>query len=330
MGPWTTLELRVARRAAPRDHHRAAPASPSDTARWLAIGIAVVRRLLKMALAMIRIDTHQHFWRYRSESYAWIDARMSALQRDFSPADLQPALNAAGIDGTIAVEARGHLEETEHLLSIAERTPFVRGVVGWLPLTEPSAAALLERYASRPKLRGLRHWLGASSDLSYMFGEAVQRGVALLAPTGLSFDLMLWPPQLASAPAFVDRHPNQVFILDHLAKPYVESAQIEPWRTDLRELAKRPNVYCKLSGLTTEAHWLDWRPSDLAPYLDVALEAFTPRRLMFGSDWPVCTLATSYVGWADTVAHWASELSAADRDRIFGGTALEVYRLADR
>jgi L-fuconolactonase len=283
-----------------------------------------------MAVAMIRIDSHQHFWRYQPESYAWIDARMTALQRDFTPADLQPALSAAGIDGTVAVEARGHLEETEQLLSIAERSPFVRGVVGWLPLTEPSAPALLERYASRPKLRGLRHWLGASSDLSYMFGQALQRGVALLEPTGLSFDLMMWPPQLASAPAFVDLHPNQLFILDHFAKPYIQSGQIEPWRSQLRELARRPNVYCKLSGLTTEADWQAWQPSDLAPYLDAALEAFTARRLLFGSDWPVCTLATSYERWAATVSDWASVLSADERGRILGGTALEVYRLAER
>jgi len=279
---------------------------------------------------MIRIDTHQHFWLYRPENYAWIDAQMSALKRDFAPADLEPALRAAGIDGTVVVEARGHLEETEHLLSIAERTSFVRGVVGWLPLTEPNAAALLERYASRPKLCGLRHWLGASTDLSYMFGEALQRGVALLGATGLSFDLMLWPPQLASAPAFVDRHPQQVFIVDHFAKPYIRSAQIEPWRSQLKELARRPNVYCKVSGLTTEADWQAWQPRDLEPYLDAALEAFSPRRLLFGSDWPVCTLATSYQRWANTIIDWASALGTDERDRILGGTALEVYRLSER
>jgi L-fuconolactonase len=279
---------------------------------------------------MLRIDTHQHFWRYAPENYAWIDAQMSALKRDFMPADLEPALRAAGIDGTVAVEARGHLAETDQLLSLAERTPFVRGVVGWLPLTDSNAAALLERYASRPQLRGLRHWLGASSDLSYMFGESLQRGLALLAPTGLSFDLMLWPPQLASAAALVDRHPQQVFILDHFAKPYIRSGQLEPWQTQLKELARRPNVYCKLSGLTTEADWQAWQPQDLKPYLDVALEAFTPRRLLFGSDWPVCTLATSYERWTSTISDWVSTLSVDERARILGGTALEVYRLPER
>lgn len=276
---------------------------------------------------MIRIDTHQHFWRYRPEHYGWIDEAMGALRRDFGPADLEPALKAAGVGGTIAVEARGHVEETDQLLAIAERTPFVRGVVGWLPLTDPKLGELLERYASRPKLRGLRHWLGASNDLSYMFGEALHEGLARLASTGLSFDLMLWPPQLGSVAAFVDRHPQQVFILDHFAKPYIRAGEVEPWRTQLRELGRRPHVYCKVSGLTTEADWRAWQASDLEPYLDAALEAFSPRRLLFGSDWPVCTLATGYERWAQTISSWASRLSAGERDRILGGTALEVYRL---
>lgn len=277
---------------------------------------------------MIRIDTHQHFWVYKPEDYSWIDTSMGALRRDFSPAELEPLLHHAKIDGTVAVEARGHLEETEQLLAIADRTSFVLGVVGWLPLSDPSAPQLLERYATHPKLRGLRHWLGSSHDLDYMFGADLQRGVALLAGTGLSFDLMLWPPQLASASAFVDRHPNQVFILDHFAKPYIRAGQLEPWRAQLRELARRPNVYCKISGLATEASWQAWRPEHLTPYLDAALEAFTPSRLLFGSDWPVCTLATSYSRWADTITSWAAKLSSAERDRILGGTALEVYRLS--
>ncbi|MEY4546886.1 MAG: hypothetical protein RL685_3081 [Pseudomonadota bacterium] len=277
---------------------------------------------------MIRIDTHQHFWSYQPESYGWIDGTMSILQRDYAPAELEPLLRAANIDGTVAVEARGHLAETEHLLAIAERASFVLGVVGWLPLSEPNAEQLVERYSAHPKLRGLRHWLGSSNDLDYMFGAALRRGVELLAGTGLSFDLMLWPPQLASVSAFVDRHPHQVFILDHFAKPYIREGQLEPWRSQLRELARRPNVYCKVSGLATEADWQAWQPEHLAPYLDAALEAFSPRRLMFGSDWPVCTLATGYVRWAETIATWASALSDAERDRILGGTALEVYRLS--
>jgi L-fuconolactonase len=277
---------------------------------------------------MIRIDTHQHFWSYSPENYAWMGPSMRPIQRNFAPEDLAPELAASGIGGTVLVEARGHLEEMENLLSIAARTDFVRGVVGWLPLTDLGVEALLEQHAAAsPKLKGIRHWLGADTDLEYMFGKAIQRGLALLEPKRLSFDLMLWPPQLAVAPLFVDRHPQQVFVLDHLAKPYIRAGELEPWRRQIRELARRPNVYCKVSGLATEADWSHWTAGDLEPFLHTALEAFTPRRLMFGSDWPVCTLATSYARWAQTVGDWVQKLSVDEQARILGGTAAEVYRL---
>jgi L-fuconolactonase len=274
-----------------------------------------------------RIDTHQHFWTYEPENYTWIGPDMSALRRDFAPDELEPQLRAAGIDGTIAVEARGHIEETDNLLRIAGQTDFVRGVVGWLPLTQPEVETLLDEYTRHPKLKGLRHWMGADTDLNYMSSEELHRGVFLLEPLGLSYDLMLWPPQLASAPRFVDRHPNQLFILDHFAKPYIRAGQLEPWRTELRELARRPNVYCKLSGLATEADPARWTLADLQPYFEAALEAFSPGRLMFGSDWPVCTLASSYSRWVETVQALTAPLSAIERERIMGGTAVEAYRL---
>jgi L-fuconolactonase len=274
-----------------------------------------------------RIDTHQHFWTYEAAHYAWIGSEMSALQRDVTPAELEPQLRAAGIDGTLAVEARGHIDETNQLLRIAEQNDFVRGVVGWLPLTHPEVETLLDKYMKRPKLKGLRHWMGADTDLHFMSSEDLHRGVSLLEPLDLSYDLMLWPPQLASAPAFVDRHPNQIFILDHFAKPYIRERKLEPWRTQLRQLARRPNVYCKLSGLTTEADHGRWTLADLQPYFDAALEAFKPGRLMFGSDWPVCTLASSYSRWVETVQSLIAPLTPIERERILGGTAIEAYRL---
>jgi L-fucono-1,5-lactonase len=274
-----------------------------------------------------RIDTHQHFWTYEPAHYAWIGSDMSALQRDVTPAELEPQLRAAGIDGTLAVEARGHIDETNQLLRIAEQNDFVRGVVGWLPLTHPEVASLLDKYTKHPKLKGLRHWMGADTDLHSMSSEDLHRGVFLLERFELSYDLMLWPPQLASAPAFVDRHPNQIFILDHFAKPYIRERKLEPWRTQLRQLARRPNVYCKLSGLTTEADHARWTLADLQPYFDAALEAFKPGRLMFGSDWPVCTLASSYSRWVETVQSLIAPLTPIERERILGGTAIEAYRL---
>lgn len=276
---------------------------------------------------MLRIDTHQHFWTFRPEHYSWIDESMTALRRDYGPADLAPELAAQHVDGTVAVEARGHLEETDNLLAIAARTPFVRGVVGWLPLTEPGAPALIERYAQNPQLRGVRHWLGADDEAEYMDSRALHRGIEALLPFRLSFDLLSRPPHLGRAAAFVDRHPEQVFIVDHCAKPYIREGKLEPWRSHMLEVARRPNVYCKVSGLVTEADVRRWRPAELLPYLDTVLEAFTPERLMFGSDWPVCTLGVSYARWLDVVSTWSAALSESERARLFGGTALEVYRL---
>ncbi len=283
-----------------------------------------------MKATMTRIDTHQHFWTFQPANYGWIDESMASLRRDFGPPDLEPELRRAQVSGTLLVEARGHLDETENLLRIAASTPFVRGVVGWLPLAEQNAEAALERYAAEPLLRGVRHWLGAASDTHYMFDAGLNRGVARLRHYGLAYDLMLWPPQLAAVARFVDAHPEQIFVLDHFAKPMIRSGGFEPWRTDLADLARRPNVYCKISGLATEADRARWTLADLQPYLDTALEAFTPQRLMFGSDWPVCTLATRYERWTDTLATWLAALSPSEQARIWGGTAVEAYQLGSR
>ncbi len=275
----------------------------------------------------LRIDAHQHFWSFVPEKYGWIGAEMGVLRRDYGPADLEPELQRTGMHATVAVEARGHLDETNHLLAIAALTPFVRGVVGWLPLTESHVQALVEQYAAQPKLKALRHWMGAPRDAEYMNNPALHQGVSLLEEAGLAYDLMLWPPQLAAATQFVDQHPKQIFILDHFAKPYILDGQLEPWRRELGEIARRPNVYCKLSGLATEADHERWSIDDLRPYVETALEVFTPRRLMFGSDWPVCTLATSYARWVETVTALVSQLSPSEQGAILGGTALEAYRL---
>jgi L-fuconolactonase len=173
----------------------------------------------------------------------------------------------------------------------------------------------------------VRHWLGAANDVDYMFGADLQRGMARLLAFDLTYDLMLWPPQLGAVCAFVDRHPHQRFVLDHFAKPYIREGKREPWRRELQELARRPNVYCKVSGLATEASHERWKLEDLRPYLDTALGAFGPRRLMFGSDWPVCTLATSYTRWAETIGAWLGPLETSERDAIMGGSAVDAYQL---
>lgn len=274
-----------------------------------------------------RIDGHQHFWTYDAERYSWLDPA-SPVARDFGPADLEPALAAAHIEGSVLVEACSRIDETEALLQHARRTPFVRGAVGWLPLTDPGVSELIARYAADPKPRGLRHALAAEPNPDYMFRPDFNAGLARLAPAGLRFDLLLVPHLLGRAPRVVDAHPQQIFILDHFAKPFIARRELEPWAKELRVLAERPNVYAKVSGLVTEADPARWSASDLRPYLDLALEAFTPRRLLFGSDWPMCLFATSYAGWLETLETWASALSPDERARLFGATAVEAYGLA--
>jgi len=278
-------------------------------------------------MASPRIDTHQHFWSFVPASYDWITTEMAVLRRSFTPAELRPLLERAGVTATLAVEARGHLDETQNLLRIAAETDFVCGVVGWLPLMEPRAPGLIEQLSSQSALKGVRHWMGAPNDTSFMTQPALHEGVALLERAGLTYDLMLWPLQLPAATQFVDRHPRQVFVLDHFAKPFIRAGELEPWSQHVRELARRPNVYCKLSGLTTEADHERWALDELRPYVDVALEAFGPRRLMFGSDWPVCTLASSYQRWVETVEALIAGSSAEEQAWIWGGTATAAYRL---
>jgi L-fucono-1,5-lactonase len=278
-------------------------------------------------MTSLRIDTHQHFWSFSPAAYEWITPDLGALRRDFGPSDLEPELRRAGIDATLVVEARGHLEETDNLLRIAAQAPFVRGVVGWLPLTVARAGSLIEQYLQNPKLKGVRHWMGAPNDVEYMTQESLHYGVSLLERANLTYDLMLWPLQLEAAARFVDRHQHQLFVVDHFAKPFIRDRVLEPWSRDLTALARRPNVYCKLSGLAREADVARWTTADLRPYFDAALRAFGPGRLMFGSDWPVCTLATSYGRWVEAVGELIGELSPTERDRIMGGTAVEAYRL---
>ena len=275
---------------------------------------------------MLRIDSHQHFWRYHPEAYGWINDTMSALQRDFLPDDLKPALDAQGMDGCIAVQARQTTEETDWLLKLAAGAEWIRGVVGWVPLASPQAAALIGKYADTAKLKGFRHVVQAEPP-GFLLESAFHRGVNLLAQTGLTYDLLISAAQLLEASQFADMHPMQRIVLDHVAKPHIRDGALEPWRTHIRELARRQHVYCKLSGLVTEADWQHWSLDTLRPYLDVALETFGPDRLMAGSDWPVCTVAASYSTWWSTLETWAADLSSAERSNIFGSVAARVYQL---
>lgn len=254
---------------------------------------------------------------------------MTVLRRDFLPADLERELAGVGVDGAVAVQARQTLEETDWLLSLAEDSPLLRGVVGWAPIARDDFSAELDRLKSRRKLKGLRHVVQDEPDDNFINRPDFNRGIKMLEGSSLVYDILIFERHLPAAIQFADRHPNQVFVLDHIAKPRIRERVMEPWKQNISELARRPNVYCKLSGLVTEADWSTWSEADLRPYVDVVLEAFTPARLMFGSDWPVCLLASSYRKWLEATRHLTGQLSATEKERVLGTTACEVYHLQD-
>lgn len=275
----------------------------------------------------MRIDAHQHYWRYDAIEYDWIDDSMQRIRRDFLPKDLQPQIQAAGIDGVISVQARQSLTETKWLLQLADENEFIRGVVGWVPLVTPIVGETLQQLATNPKLRAVRHVVQDEPDDDFILRDDFNQGIGLLQQFDLAYDILIFERQLTQAIAFVDRHPNQVFILDHIAKPRIGANLIEPWRRNITNLAKRQNVYCKLSGMVTEGHFADWSSAQLRPYWEVVLQAFGPSRLMFGSDWPVCLVACDYVRWFETVVTFAAQLSEAEQQALFGATAVEAYSL---
>jgi len=274
---------------------------------------------------MFKIDAHQHFWKYTAAEYGWIDDE--ALRRDFLPSDLHKELKSAGIDGAVSVQARQTAEETEWLLSLAGEHPFLKGVVGWLPLTSPQAESQIEKFAANKKLKALRHVIQDEKDERYILRDDFNAGVALLDQYGLAYDILIFERHLPYAIQFVDRHPKQRFVLDHIAKPRIKEGLVQPWRDNLRELAKRPNVWCKISGVVTEADHKKWNEAQVRFYIDTALDAFGPRRIMFGSDWPVCLEATTYKNWVELMRRATKNLSQPERDMIFGGSAAAAYRI---
>ena len=274
----------------------------------------------------MKIDAHQHFWKYSAAEYGWIDDQMSIIRRDFLPSDLEREIRNAGVGGVVSVQARQTLEETLWLLSVAAQNDFVKGVVGWVPLTEPSIRDELDLLRRNPRLRAIRHVVQDEPD-GYLLRKDFNAGVSVLQEVGLAYDLLIHERQLPEATRFVDQHPHQVFVLDHMAKPRVRENRLDPWRQRIRELARRENVYCKVSGLVTEADFKAWTEAQLQPYLETVLEAFGPTRLMFGTDWPVCLVACPYGRWHDVVSRFAASLSFDEQASLFGHTAARAYRL---
>ena len=275
----------------------------------------------------MKIDSHHHFCKYSVGEYPWIGDAMAPLRRDFLPEHLKAEIAAAGIDGVVSVQARQTVGETEWLLSLADGNDFIKGVVGWVPLAETGVREVIAKFATNPKLRAVRHVVQDEPDDRFILGGDFNRGVSVLRDFGLVYDILIFERQLAASIEFVDRHPKQVFVLDHIAKPRIKDNAIEPWRANIREMARRENVFCKVSGMVTEADWKTWTWEQMRPYFDAVLEAFGPKRLMFGTDWPVCLAASGYARWTELIWRFACGLSADEQAWLFGKTAIEAYRL---
>jgi len=277
----------------------------------------------------MRLDSHQHFWRYNPADYVWMTEEMDVLRRDYLPTELEPKLEALRFEGSIAVQARQMVRETEWLLELADRHDFILGVVGWVDFASPRLDEQLERYSDHPKLKGVRELIHDMPDTEYATSDVHVRAIARLARYGLTYDLLLKPPHVRPAMALVRQFPEQPFVVDHIAKPEIGRSKRAPWQSDLEALARHDNVWCKLSGMVTETRWHDWQPEDFHPYLDIVLEAFGPQRLMIGSDWPVCTLAGPYEQVMGIVIAYVERLSAEERDAILGDTCARFYGVDD-
>ena len=275
----------------------------------------------------MKIDAHQHFWQYDPVRDAWIDAPMAALQRSFGPADLWPLLEQHGFDGCVVVQSDQSEAENAFQLAHAAAHPFIKGVVGWVDLRAADVEDRLAHYRQFEKLKGFRHVLQGEPDRALMLTPAFRRGIAALGAGGFTYDLLILADQLACARELVAAFPNQPFVLDHLAKPDIKGQELTSWQQGIRALAAHENVWCKVSGLVTEADWRAWQPQDFAPYLDAVFGAFGPHRVMFGSDWPVCQVAGGYAAVVGLAQQYVAALSGPEQAQFWGGTAAAFYHL---
>jgi L-fuconolactonase len=272
----------------------------------------------------MRIDAHQHFWRYNANRDRWITDDMAALKSDFLPEHLIPALNASNFQSSIAVQADQSEAETQFLLDLAGRHEEIQGVVGWVDLCAGNVRERLEWFTQFPKLCGFRHIAQAEPN-GFLLREDFLRGIRCLGDFGFTYDLLIYEKQLPAVLELVSRFPSQSFVLDHIAKPGIRERRYLPWARFIKELSENPNVYCKISGLVTEADWKRWHAAEFRPYLDLVFQAFGAERLMFGSDWPVCLLAADYRQVVELIEEYTRDLPAAEREKIFGLNAAHFY-----
>ena len=276
----------------------------------------------------MRIDAHQHFWSYNRDEYGWIGDNMALLKRDFLPPDLKSELVNAGIDGSVSVQARQTIEETRWLLELSEKFDFIKGVVGWVDLrSEDSLRRQLDEFCKSIKFVGVRHVVHDEPEDNFMLHDEFLKGISILKEYDLTYDLLLFPKHLPVARVVVEMFPDQKFVIDHISKPLVKSHILDPWKEDIKAIAEFSNVYCKLSGMVTEADWEKWKPDDFQPYLDVVSNAFGTDRIMTGSDWPVCLAAGSYKDVIAVIENYIAGFPMQVQEKILGSNCSEFYNL---
>ena len=274
----------------------------------------------------MRIDSHQHFWKYDANRDSWIDDSMKILRKDFLPSDLEPLLQENNIEACIAVQADQSEEETTYLLKLADENDFIKGVIGWVDLKKWNLEERLTFFCKNKKFKGVRHILQDEAN-DFVFNNKFQKGISVLKKFNLVCEILICPAQLINIISLVNDFPNQIFVLDHMAKPNIKDQKIDTWQKDITTLAKADNVYCKISGMVTEAHWKDWKPEDFKPYLDIIFASFSVDRLLFGSDWPVSLLAADYDDVLKIIKDYMNFFSDEDKNKIFFKNAVRVYQL---
>lgn len=276
----------------------------------------------------LKIDSHQHFWKFDPFRHAWINDEMHVIRKDFLPHDLHSILEAAGIDGCVLVQVDQTEDENDFQLENAAKHDFIKGVVGWVDLQSPDVEERLAWYQRFPKMKGFRHILQGERDRALMLKPAFKRGIGALQKFGYTYDILIFPDQLGYTEEFTAAFPDQPFVIDHIAKPYIRERKLtKEWKAAIRAVAAHKNVSCKISGVVTEADLKNWKPEELYPYLDTVIEAFGTERVMFGSDWPVCLVATSYEKWYALMTDYFADFSETERAAFFGGNAIQFYNL---
>lgn len=275
----------------------------------------------------LRIDSHQHFWNYDHKKHVWMNDDMTVLKTDYLPHDLEPFLKLCDLDGCIAVQANQAEIENDFLLSLSNQYDFIKGIVGWVDLQADNVADRLEYYQDFSKMKGFRHIIQDEQDMNFMLRPAFMKGVSMLKQFGFTYDILIFAAHLPNTLSFIKAFPDQPFVIDHIAKPNIKMGEIETWEKYMKEISSYENIYCKISGMVTEADWKKWKKENFTKYLDVVVEAFGIDRIMYGSDWPVCTLAASYQQQFNIVKEYFANFSKTEQESFFGVNATNFYQL---